>query len=805
MAFILLISGRDGMAEYVPGEVLVKFKDTSNTFVIKKLHEHIGSLKKEEFNKIKVHHIKLPKDVSVDEAIRYYMQAPNVEYAEPNYIVHAMSTPDDPSFGSLWGLNNTGQTGGTADADIDSPEAWEKTTGSDSVIIAVVDTGVAYNHPDLTDNIWVNAGEIPDNGIDDDGNGYIDDVYGWDFIDNDGYPEDFNSHGSHVAGTIAAQGNNGSGVTGVMWNARIMAIRFLGLTGSGSTSDALSAILYATANGAHIINNSWGGTGFSQALKDAIDASTALVVCAAGNEGTDNDGSLPSYPASYSSPNIISVAATDHNDNLASFSNYGATNVDLSAPGVTIYSSIPQFSYGASVNVYPASGAENFNSQAGALPTSGSLSGWRRGGTNSTWTITPGTGVGGTNCLEDSPGVNYLDNTYSWAGYMTPFTTEKNNRYTLTFQWKGELQNNSDYLLFNYSLNGVNWYYLDEDYITGSSGSGFAQYSVDFTPVADSLDQFYFGFGLYSNNSTTDTGVYIDNVSLTREPISLSGYSYHSYSGTSMATPHVSGVAGLIKALSPGLTNHQIKDAILKGIDAKSSLNGKVLTGGRLNANKALEYALSPYAPTGLITETVSSSQINLSWADNSANEEGFRVERKSGPGGSFSEIESIGPDITSYSSTGLSPGTAYYYRIRVYGAALGDNVYSDEAGSTTQSAAVSGSGGSGGGGGGGCFIATAAYGSMMHPFVKALREFRDRHLLTNRPGKVLVELYYKYSPPLADVIRDHEYMRFITRIILAPAVMLIVYPYYFTGLLLALTLCGAVIKKRRSGAIHNK
>jgi subtilisin family serine protease len=785
----LLLPGKDGMAGYVPGEVLVKFKDTSDASSIKKLHAPIGASGKREFKRIKVHHVKLPEEVSVEQAIQYYRQDPNVEYAEPNYIVHATATPDDTSFSSLWGLNNTGQTGGAIDADIDAPEAWEHTTGSDDVIIAVIDTGVAYDHPDFADNIWTNAGEIPGNGLDDDGNGYIDDVYGWDLIDNDGYPEDFNSHGTHVAGTIAAQGNNGLGVTGVMWNARIMVIRFLGLTGSGSVSDAIEAIEYAGANGAQIINNSWGGTGYSQALKDAIDAFPGIVVCAAGNGGIDgvgdNNDTTPFYPASYSSSNIIAVAATDDDDHLASFSNFGVTKVDLAAPGVSIYSSIPQFAYGAAVTEY----SENFDSSFGDLP----LLGWSRGGTNSTWAVTGGTGVGGSNSLEDSPGGNYLADTNSWAGYMTPLTSVKNNRYTLTFDWKGELENGFDYLYINYSPNGSAWDWIDHR--TGPTGGGFVQYSADFTPVADSLDQFYFGFGLYSDDSVNYTGAYIDNVTLTREPISISGYSYASHSGTSMAAPHVSGVAGLIKALIPGLSTAEIKDAILKSIDAKSQLKGKTLTGGRLNALKALEYALSPYTPTGLSATKVSSSQVDLSWTDHSDKEEGFIIERNSGDGAPFSQIASVGPNVTSYSDTGLSPAV-YIYRVRVYGTDLGDYAYSNEAFANIQVASID-RGGGGGGGGGGCFIATAAYGSMMHPYVKALREFRDNHLLTNAPGRAFVDFYYTYSPPLADVIRDHEYLRSMTRLMLAPAVMFVVFPFASSAVFVSLIITFVLVLKR--------
>jgi C1A family cysteine protease len=263
----------------------------------------------------------------------------------PTEVTGQALIPNDPSIYSLWGMYNYGQTGGTVDADIDAPEAWAINTGSPSVIIAVIDTGVDYTHPDLAANMWTNTGEIADNGIDDDGNGYIDDVRGWNFYAWTNNPWDDHSHGTHCAGTIAGVGNNNRGVAGVCWTAKIMPLKFLSSSGGGWTSDAVSAILYANRMGAHVLSNSWGGGGYSQSLKDAIDASSAVVVCAAGNDGLNTDTS-PNYPSAYVSPNIIAVAATDHNDYLAYFSNYGYSSVDVAAPGVNIYSTTPSNGYG---------------------------------------------------------------------------------------------------------------------------------------------------------------------------------------------------------------------------------------------------------------------------------------------------------------------------------------------------------------------------------------------------------------------------------------------------------------------------
>jgi subtilisin family serine protease len=326
---------------YANDEIFVRFTPgAASRASASRLHAQIGATVKKDFTPYGLQHlqvVKIPGHLTVPEAIEYYSRNPNVLYAEPNYLIQATVLPDDYLFNELWGLHNTGQTGGTSDCDIDAPEAWDLTHGSSDVIVAVIDSGVDYTHPDLAANIWKNTGEIAGDGKDNDNNGYIDDVVGWDFANNDNNPVDDNGHGTHCAGTIGAVGNNGIGVAGVMWTARIMPLKFLDAGGSGYTDDAVSAVLYANSNGAHVISNSWGGGGYSQSLKDAIDQSTAVVACAAGNSRR-NINNVPFYPASYTSPQIIAVAATDDNDDLASFSNYGTVSVDVAAPGVDIVS-----------------------------------------------------------------------------------------------------------------------------------------------------------------------------------------------------------------------------------------------------------------------------------------------------------------------------------------------------------------------------------------------------------------------------------------------------------------------------------
>ncbi|MFN0127739.1 MAG: S8 family serine peptidase [Verrucomicrobiales bacterium] len=267
------------------------------------------------------------------------------EYVEPDARRRTKLVPTDEAFtdGRLWGLRNTGQNGGVVGADIDAARAWDVTTGS-PVVVAVIDTGIRHTHQDLRDSMWRNPGESgagrESNGQDDDGNGYVDDVHGINAITGTGDPMDDNEHGSHCAGTIGATANGGGPHVGVAWNVRLMGVKFLSAGGSGATSDAITGIDYAVAQGARILSNSWGGGGFSAALRDSITAARdrrILFVAAAGNDGSDIDLS-PDYPAGYAIDNVVAVAAIDRSDRLADFSNFGDSTVHLAAPGVDIFS-----------------------------------------------------------------------------------------------------------------------------------------------------------------------------------------------------------------------------------------------------------------------------------------------------------------------------------------------------------------------------------------------------------------------------------------------------------------------------------
>lgn len=335
----------DTQAEVVPGEFVVKAKSL-HKFKSMSAPAMLGAESIRQISsKQSLFLVKRNILERTENALQALNANPNVELAEPNYIYRINRTPNDPKLGDLWGLKNSAQKGGRLGMDIGAENAWEIETGSTNVVVAVIDTGLDYTHPDLAENIWTNAAELNGlAGVDDDKNGFIDDIHGYDFANNDGDPMDDHGHGTHVSGTIGAKGDDGKGIVGVSWNVRIMGVKFLSAEGSGTLEDAIKAIDYATQNGAMIESNSWGGGGFTQLLKESIERArdkNVVFVAAAGNDTNNNDVN-PSYPASYQVDNVISVAALGNNGQLASFSSYGRTSVHVAAPGVGVTSSVPK-------------------------------------------------------------------------------------------------------------------------------------------------------------------------------------------------------------------------------------------------------------------------------------------------------------------------------------------------------------------------------------------------------------------------------------------------------------------------------
>jgi len=339
-------------SRYVQNELAIRFnKYLSNTQIQAAIAE-LGASVKNIIPALNYYIITLPSNLSVNSALIHFQNHQGVDAVEPNYLIPLKTVPDDPEFPKQWPLNNTGQTNGTDDADVDAPEAWDIETGSSNVVIAIVDTGIDYTHEDLCANIWNNTGEIAGNGVDDDGNGYIDDTMGWDFVDASGGatdedfvapdndPMDRHGHGTHVAGIAGAVADNGTGIAGVAGNCKIMPVRAGYKTSSGDgvleSVDSAQAIIYAAENGAKVINLSWGDPQKSNLIDDAIAFANdqgALICAAAGNENTSDI----LYPAASENTAVMAVGATDANDRKATFSNYGSW-VDVSAPGVSIYS-----------------------------------------------------------------------------------------------------------------------------------------------------------------------------------------------------------------------------------------------------------------------------------------------------------------------------------------------------------------------------------------------------------------------------------------------------------------------------------
>ena len=327
--------------ESLAREVIVRFRPDTPDLVRLEIRSDMGALFLRKFESIDASHYRLYR-MTPTEAVAQFADSPWIEYIAPNGSLAYDRLPDDAYLDRQWSLINTGLPMGTPGADIDAPRAWDLAFDAGDVLVAVLDSGVDYTHPDLAANVWINPGEIPGNGLDDDANGYVDDVHGWDFFSNDDDPMDAAGHGTHVAGIVGATTDNGLGVAGVCWSANLMVLKIGDAEGADEAS-AIAAIEYAVAMGARVINASWGEYHASQALEDAVRfASDAglLFIASSGNDGLDTDPH-PHYPSGFDIPAVVAVAATDPWDELASFSNHGAVSVDLAAPGEDIYGLLP--------------------------------------------------------------------------------------------------------------------------------------------------------------------------------------------------------------------------------------------------------------------------------------------------------------------------------------------------------------------------------------------------------------------------------------------------------------------------------
>lgn len=644
--------------DYVEGEILVKYKNTkinletvSGRVTALNFTNSKSLVKKGELKKNNISVLKINDSKTVEQKIAELKNDPNVEYAQPNYLYYptAINT-NDTSRAQLWALENTGQTingtpesggvvAGTPNADINAPEAWAINEGTNaSVIVAVIDTGVAYNHPDLVNNMWNGSSCV---GQDSNGNTISGGcMHGFDFIDNDKIPlptSDY--HGTHVAGIIAAVKNNNKGIVGVAPNAKIMALKVDSPTGGLSTSAIIAAINFAEQNGAEIINASFGGI-YEEDLaeKSAINSFTGLFIASAGNGGddfiSDNNENAHNYPSDYNLDNIISVAATDQSDALADFSNYGVTSVDVAAPGTNIYSTVPSVSDTNQLD-------ESFNNITEfSIPN-----GWAQNGDWGVYDRTSDWGplwgkvlygdlnypyLNNANTLATGPTINLSGATKGLIDFWVTCDTEY-----ITNGW-------ADYMQLEYSADGVNFYVPPDPYF-GSAGNGFrwdeatldllngdpldatgnaVYYYKNITiPTNYLTSNFKFRFRWVTNASDNSyDGCTIDDVKIIKRVVSNGSDEQYGYdAGTSMAAPHVAGLAALIEGYNPNLTIAQVKNIILTTGDNKVSLSGKTVSGKRINAQKALQAAIpaSNYTISGTIKyydgiKTVSSTTVIL-------------------------------------------------------------------------------------------------------------------------------------------------------------------------------------------------
>ncbi|HWS48727.1 MAG TPA: S8 family serine peptidase [Candidatus Methanoperedens sp.] len=659
---------------YVAGEVVVKFKkdkiNLNSTFSLtSQVRKLIFDLTNgyETGDTIKSGNIvvlKIGEGQQVDEVINTLMSDPNVEYAEPNYYQQLTTLSlNDTYKDNLWGLDNFGQSItlgsgltaiGTSGADIDVRRAWALTTGSTEVVVAVIDSGVAYNHPDLSGVMWDGT-----SCKDEDGNALGGCLHGYDYRydseDNDPLPTD-SSHGTHVAGTIAAERNNSKGIAGVAPNVKIMALKF-----DLSSTAAAKAIDFATQNGVKIINASWGGNSPSSTIYDAIvrfETAGGIFVAAAGNEGEDNE-SVHHYPSDYTLSNIVAVAATDQNDLLADFSNFGSTSVDVAAPGVDIYSTIDE----AALIDY------DFNSiGGGSLP--------------STWTSDLGASWGAYN-LGGTGTVNmaiYGDLNYPYVegvdSYVTSDTVNLSTVSNAKFSFSAACDTENtdpllggDFMALEVSGNGTTFTEIarwNEYSLTALGAVPGYYYTYEVGISASDLTSNF----KYRLRWTTDTdgsygggdGCKVDNF----EIITYTDGSdelYDFYQGTSMAAPHVAGLAGYLWSIAPSASMSDIISNILGNGDTLASLAGKTSTGRRINAyNSVVSLGVTaPAGPsvTGLSNDAVAAKSKTFTWSSATPSTDGYRFSIDQSVSGVPTGSYSVGLTGTTYSS---GDGTFYIH-----------------------------------------------------------------------------------------------------------------------------------------------
>jgi subtilisin family serine protease len=667
-----------GRPVYAPGEVLVKFKAAAAPAAEAALARR-GMAPLPRMGGEGMRRVRIAGAASVEEAVAALAQDPDVEFVEPNYYRYLRVVPDDPRFDELYGLVR-----------INAPAAWETTTDCRPAPIALVDAGADWTHPDLAANIWTNPGEVEGNGVDDDGNGFVDDIRGWDFVSGDNDPVDANSHGTHVAGTLAAAGNNARGVAGVCWQANVMVLRAFDASGTGTVADIVEALDYAREKGARVVNASFASAQASNAEREAIarlNAAGVLVVAAAGNEGADNDRT-PSYPAGYDLPNVIAVAASDRSDRLASFSNYGAASVHLAAPGVGVLSTY----LGAQGEVF----SEGFEAGTPGWSLQGPI-GRQQPGRDSEWS------------LADSPDSTY-GNGLDIAARAPAFSMNGRSGALLELYLKGNMLT-GDRLFIETSPSGGDPWTKRPGTLYDAARSTFVDFTAaqgisgNYANAWNSVEVYFEGLdraaaGHFRLRFATDAsgvadGYAVDDLRITA--FALGGDDYATLSGTSMAVPHVAAAAALIASAEPGLSAAQLRGRILDCVERISlSETRPLFTSGRLDLAASLRNIPAP--PVGLEARRLAAGRVSVTWDANYSESVSFKLERQSGAG-EFAEIADLPPGSADYIDETAPASGAVAYRLRAL-AGANSSGYSAIASAAAEST-------SSGGGGGGCFIGT--------------------------------------------------------------------------------------------------
>ena len=567
-----------GQPKSKPGEVIVEYGRTSTKLTMTRAAANVGaSLDKAHVSKSarSVSYAVYSSDtMTTQQLVEEFRNQPGVVNVSPNYIRSFDMTPNDVFYPRMWGLENLGQVPGVADADIDAAGAWNYSAGS-GVVVVSMDTGIDYTHEDLVGSMWHNPGEIPGDGIDNDANGYVDDIYGIDPMAGDSDPMDTMGHGTHTAGTMAAAGNNGLGVAGVAWQAKVMALRCGDETGIPDDV-TIACINYAIDMKVNhrvnivAINASWGGEDPNPVQRDAIQAAGnagIVFVAAAGNDDSNTDNN-PVYPAGYDCTNIITVGASDSYDEPAWFSNYGKSSVDVFAPGVDILSTTPEDLF------YVASPGDQFYDDMESGPGNWTATG--------TWAITQEEyGLTPTHCWSDSPNANYLNNS------NTSITSRTIDLHQLTstgavlgFVAGLDVEANYDRFVgrgFGRQRRDVDPARLSRrhllEYLQPADSIELHDQSVqDALPAGD------------ATSTENHDGVYLDD-------IGISSPQYQRMSGTSMAAPHVTGTVGLLAAVGPTDSVATRISRIMTTVDPSSAISGRCVSGGRLNAGTAVAQA----------------------------------------------------------------------------------------------------------------------------------------------------------------------------------------------------------------------